>query len=435
MIQTNFLSTAKFSKENILKVNSLIQNAFCLFLLLLMSSCSKSLELSSIHLVDHNNLSQSIQAPERLAIFQKTNFGTPQPYQKIKRIFKRNKKGQVHSILTSYHSNGQMWQRLGCIDSRANGRFEEWNPDGKLKFEATVIGGTSDLSQEAQMTWIFDGQSRAWADSGSLEASIEYEKGLLQGRTIFYHDSQKIWKELQYEKGLLQGKAKIFFESGALLEESNYLRGEKDGPSIRFWRENRVAAKETFSEGKLIDASYFDQKGALIASVKNGNGKRLIFSKNGIHKKENIENGRVQGLVQVYGTNDQIIKEYKIENGVKEGDDFEFDPLSGKKILRLPWKEGLLQGTVQSFYKNGQMESQKEISSNQRNGLSLSWYEDGSLRFIEHYLKDRLQKGQYFQKGEDKPCSLVIDGEGCCTLFDQLGNFSQKIYYENGIPI
>lgn len=399
------------------------------------SCCSKSSQLTSIHLIDQNDLSQTIQSQERLGHFDHVDFYAPQPYKKVKRIFKRNPKGSVASIVTSYHSNGQLWQALEVLDSRACGSYKEYYSSGCRKLQARVSGGNPDLTPQAQKTWVFDGESLAWTEKGLLEASINYEKGLLQGPSTFYHDNQSVWKELYYENGLLNGPYVLFYPGGDTLEKGNFFEGKKHGLTERFWENGKVAAKESFLEGKLLEASYLEKDGQIIAQVSEGNGTRVLFSKNGLFKTETLEHGDVKGLVEIYGNFGKVVRRYFIENGLKQGQDLQFDPISGKKTLSMHWNKGCLQGLVQSFYPNGRVESQKEMGFNQRNGIALSWYEDGSIRFIEHYSKDRLEKGQYFPKGQDRPCSLVINGKGCCTLFDSQGTFLQKIHYENGNPI
>ena len=75
--------------------------------------------LTRVNIVDHSNLSETITSPERLKELAKRNFLDPQPYQKVARVFARNKEGSARSIITSYYDNGQIRQYLECLKSSA----------------------------------------------------------------------------------------------------------------------------------------------------------------------------------------------------------------------------------------------------------------------------------------------------------------------------
>ena len=77
--------------------------------------------LLSIQLLDRNGFSETISTKERLALHAQTDFLIPQPYQKVIRIFGRDRAGKSHSKITTYHSNGFIWQYLESVDGRAHG--------------------------------------------------------------------------------------------------------------------------------------------------------------------------------------------------------------------------------------------------------------------------------------------------------------------------
>ena len=89
---------------------------------------------------------------------------------------------------------------------------------------------------------------------------------------------------------------------------------------------------------------------------------------------------------------------------------------------------------VKTWYEDGAVESQKEMSHNKKQGLSFAWYPDGSLMLMEEYDHDRLMKGSYFKKGDKQVTSQIENGKGVATLFDAGGHFLQKISYESGQP-
>ncbi|MFN0065803.1 MAG: hypothetical protein ACKVOH_06170, partial [Chlamydiales bacterium] len=103
-------------------------------------------KVATISIIDRNGLTETISAKERLNAYEKTDFLTPQPYQKVSRVYGREKNGDVRSQITSYHPNGQIKQYLEAMNNRAKGQYREWYADGQLKIEVQVIGGIADLN-------------------------------------------------------------------------------------------------------------------------------------------------------------------------------------------------------------------------------------------------------------------------------------------------
>ena len=97
-------------------------------------------DLVSIQILDRNGFSETISARERLGIYENIHFNSPQPYQKVVRIYGKASQGNTFSKVTTYHPNGQPWQYLEIENGRAHGQFIEWHPNGQQKIEATVIG-------------------------------------------------------------------------------------------------------------------------------------------------------------------------------------------------------------------------------------------------------------------------------------------------------
>ena len=148
-----------------------------MLILILLTGCGnrqgeEENRLSSIQIVDRNGFKETISAPERLRYYEHTDFFAPQPYEKVMRVYTRNTQGKTPSKMTTYHSNGELWQYLEVVNGRARGYYREWHENGVLRLELTVIEGLGDLSEEAQLSWIFDGPSRAWDSEGHLLAEI-----------------------------------------------------------------------------------------------------------------------------------------------------------------------------------------------------------------------------------------------------------------------
>lgn len=392
-------------------------------------------KITSINIIDRNGLSETVNSKERLEAFQKTDFLAAQPYQKVMRVYGREKNGDIRSCITSYHPNGEIKQYLEATNQRACGSYREWYSNGILKVEAHVIGGMADLNTQAEQSWLFDGVSRAWNEEGKLMAEIRYAKGELEGPSIYYHPNGAVWKHSPHEKGALHGTQKVFLENGALFQVSDYKRGEKEGLSLRYWENGEVTYRENYEEGRLMEAQYFDLNGKLTSKITQGNGERALFGREELHELHTYKNGVQEGEVKVFDSSGHLISLYSVKFGDKHGEEIDYFPSSRQPKLLLTWNEGLLQGPVKTWYENGQLESQREMSGNKKNGLLTAWYRNGSLMFVEEYENDKLLKGEYYRLGERASISQVLNGKGVATLFNPEGSFSRKIYYQEGYPL
>lgn len=396
----------------------------------------RPLGLSSLHIVDHNGVIEAVTGKDRLQQFLNVDFLSQQPYQKVLRIYERDPKGNIRSIITSYFPNGNVKQYLDVINGRANGKYQEWHANGKISVMAQVIGGTPDITSNSEKTWLFDGISYAWNEDGQLVAEIPYSQGVLEGISIHYHDNGWIWKKVPYCKKEIEGVVEIYKCNGELLLQSTYCKGLRHGYSIRYWGVNKIASQEEFCQNSLSSGSYYDQQGCLIAQVQDGTGTRAIFQKEGIQELQTYKDGVVDGEIKVFNNLGVVSSTYKMRNGLKHGEEVTY--FENKKTpqphLSIQWSEGEISGISRSWYPNGMQQSQRELSKNSKNGISTAWYRDGSMMLMEEYEKDKLIRGDYIKKGERIPVSQVRDREGLATIFDEEGNFVQKVHYVNGKP-
>lgn len=398
------------------------------------------LPLSSVHIIDRNGFSETISNKERLNQFQNVNFLSSQPYQKVLRIYARDSKGNIRSVVNTYHENGNPKQFLEILNARASGNYCEWHENGNTSLMAKVIGGMADVTSMAEKTWLFDGPSYAWDEEEHQIAEINYSQGSLEGMTTYFHPNSQIWKRIPYAKNQLEGTAEMFRSNGELLQQISYFQGERHGPSVRYWEGQQLASYEDYCRGKLENGQYFDKQGNLLAEVKHGAGYRAIFGKENIQELQEFIDGSLEGEVKVFNQEGRLKRIYHVKNGIKHGEEVEYydrffaSSAHPQPKLSFYWYEGKIQGMVKTWYSTGVLESQKEMSNNVRNGVLTAWYRDGNLMMIEEYDNDKLMRGDYFKREERVPASQLIEGKGIVTIFDADGHFVQRISYLNGKP-
>jgi antitoxin component YwqK of YwqJK toxin-antitoxin module len=417
--------------------------SFFILIALLGSACSRSKTeeaptLLSINIIDRNGLNETITIKERLEQYEKVDFRCPQSYQKVLRIYKKDYMGNSYSYVTTYYENGQVKQYLEAVNNRAFGLYQEWFENGTLKLEANIIGGIADLTPCAEKSWQYDGCAQAWDENGCIQTEISYNKGLLEGNTIYYHPNGRVWKLIPYHNNQVDGTAEYYLDNGQLLQTIHLCNGILNGSSLRFWNPERIAADEFFNKGLLMNGQYFDSSGMMIAEITEGEGYRATFAKESVYELQEFHDGKPMGEVRVFDENGNVVRLYHIENNLKDGEECEYQISKNfsepKPKLLITWYKGKIQGYVKTWYDNGNIESQREMVNNRRNGMATAWYRDGSLMLIEEYDQDRLVKGEYYKKGDRIPVSEIMQSNGIATIFDAEGRFIRKISYYNGKP-
>lgn len=409
-------------------------------LLLLAAGCTSSRmqveSLSLIQIQDRNGVTETVSNTDRLTIYEAVNFLDSQPYKKVLRVYKGE--GKNHSKITSYHPNGMIHQYLEAEEMRAHGAYREWFPNGQLKIHTTVIHGTADLSLGSQQDWLFDGLSEVWDEQGHLAAQIFYEKGALQGTSLYFYPTGALEKKVPFVKNDLEGTLTEFFPDGEIKAQTHYKKGQKEGPSLGFFSDGSRAWVEDYTEGLLKSGTYYNPKGELVSEVEHGGGFQALFEESQALTLTEFRVGKPDGMIQKLTPQGNLQKTFHIKNGKKQGEEVEYYPLSPlekKKPapkLSIQWNENAIHGAVKTWYDNGQLQSQREYSRNQKMGPSLAWYREGSLMFVEEYEENRLVHGQYYKLNKSTPISLVTHGSGIATLYDETGTLLRKISYLKG---
>lgn len=403
---------------------------FFLFVALLFSNCSVKTEkeLVCIQLLDRNGVVETISFDERLKSYENRNFLSSQPYKKVVRVFSKNKFGHSSSIITSYHPNGLIWQYLEVVDGRAYGLFKEWYDNGKLKIEAQVIGGEGDLSLSAQNSWLFEGNSLYFGSNGNLKTIFQYKNGLLEGLTTQYYENGVIKKIIPFSHGKKEGEEKRFSPKGEFLAKTSYKQDLKNGESVVYWKDEKLKSLEEYENGKLSLGKYFNTKKKMAAMVENGTGIKATFHKRKINKLIEFKNGMPEGKVKEK-KDGKLTRVYFQKNAMPHGEELLFYPDGKTPKLSITWKEGKIHGIVKSWYDNGQLESQREMAGNKKNGSFFGWNRDGSMMFSEEYDDDLLKKGNYYKLGQI--VSTITNGSGIAAFYDEKGILIKRIKYKN----
>jgi antitoxin component YwqK of YwqJK toxin-antitoxin module len=418
-----------------------------LFLLFLVfTSCNhhdqgREYPLVAIQIEDRNGLTETVSTPERLQAYERLDYVSSQPYKKVRRVFRKGGKSQ--SKITSYHPNGMICQYLEAEEMRAHGVYREWHPNGQLKIDAQVIGGTADLTSSAQQDWLFDHVNQVWDEKGQLLAKLSYDRGVLEGTSFYFYPSGTLEKELPFKDNILEGEAIEYHPNGQIKFKTRFEKGVKHGLSLGFFSSGIPSWTEEYNEGLLLKGSYYTAQGDLISEVEDGRGRQAHYTEDALTLLIEIRRGSPEGIVKKLTPKGELQGSYFIKNGKKQGEEIEYflkDTSDEKEKelkpkLTLYWDQDTVHGVVKTWYDNGRLQSQRDYCHNQKHGTSLAWYKNGSLMLLEDYEEGKLIKGTYYKKNQKEPISTVINGNGTAYIYDEEGVFLRKITYAKSKPV
>jgi len=406
---------------------------------MLLSGCAgryqSTTDLQTIVLQDRNGFSETVSAPERLQRLEKQNFDANQPYAKVIRVFERDPDGALRSVITTYHPNGQLYQRLEAKDGRAHGAYQEYFPNGQQRISAFVQGGTADLAEEAMTSWQFDRDSLVWRETGSLEAILPYQNGVMHGQERYFYPGGQLQHVRHYVEGKLHGRSIELNREGGLLAEENYVSGQPDGSWRRWWPSGAAQAEELWERGKLLSGAYWSSAGEGLFGVDEGYGMRPQFRDSLLWRTCQVSAGAISGELREFDANGRLVRCWSEMCGIKQGEETLFDPATGRPKLIMSWADDRLSGPVKTFYPSGATESHRNLSENKLHGQSIAWYPNGQIMLIEQYDQDKLMRGEYYSLGCQHPISAVIDGVGTVSLFGADGAPERSFKVIHGEPI
>jgi antitoxin component YwqK of YwqJK toxin-antitoxin module len=392
----------------------------------------------AIQIQDRNGFTETISTSERLENYGHVDFLATQPFKKVLRVYKQN--GKNHSIITTYHPNGSISQYLEAKEMRASGSYKEWFPNGQMKIDAFVIGGTADITQGAQRDWLFDDICRVWDEDGHLLAKIPYDKGVMEGTCQYFYPSGAVQRQIPYFKNMEEGDLLEFFANGAIKSRTRYEKGVRKGKSLGFFENNAKAWEEEYADGLLMKGMYYTPKGEPLVEVEDGRGLQAHFNGDHLAILMEIRQGAAEGIVKKFTPKDELQTVYFTKCGRKHGEEINYylpqeKDQEPKPKLSIQYEQGSIHGIVKTWYRNGQLQSQKEYSRNQKLGPACAWYKNGVLMFVEEYEEGgRLQKAAYYKKNQKEPVSTIMNGNGVAYLYDEEGVFLKKITYVKGKP-
>ena len=130
--------------------------------------------------------------------------------------------------------------------------------NGMLEMAATRLNGVN------------DGKVYMFTDEGYKFAELNYDKGSLEGESLYYSEGHLVRIE-NYKNNNLDGVFKVFDKDGRIVEEGNYLENKKNG-IWNLYHNNKLVLSENYADSVVTifkEKEYYNDPKRLIPSFKS----------------------------------------------------------------------------------------------------------------------------------------------------------------------
>lgn len=133
---------------------------------------------------------------------------------------------------------------------------KDYYPNGKVKSEGYY---TTDRQ--------LNGEFVSYYPNGNLSEKGYYKDGVPNGNITVYYENGKVMCESYAKNGNLSGNVRCHYPNGHLKFESYTENGFTPETRAKYYHENgKIAIDSIYSQGKIISANCYDEKGNLLTS-------------------------------------------------------------------------------------------------------------------------------------------------------------------------
>ena len=166
------------------------------------------------------------------------------------------------TIIEEHDENGILIAAYEIRNNQKHGRYTAFHPNGSNFEKATYINGE------------IHGIRLLYRETGELQTTETYERGIMQGMFEDYHLNGKIALTGMYVDNAMDGVWKKYNEKGEILEEVTFKNNEENGPFKEYHNNGSLAAEGAYLNGDNEHGllKIYNEQGQLIKEMDCDNG-------------------------------------------------------------------------------------------------------------------------------------------------------------------
>ncbi|MEO9501811.1 MAG: hypothetical protein ABJN73_00025 [Nonlabens ulvanivorans] len=310
--------------------------------------------------------------------------------------------------------------------------YRSYYLDGLVNGKALMLEETGKLNEDFKKsgTWTY---YHNVANAKLVERTGDYVDGKMIGTWTYYHPNGQVFTKINYTSGEQKNGNIISYDAdGAVLSNETYEYGKKEGPqmiteqksrynikTINIYKDNKKQGMESIiiipddGEEFLVKSSHYE----------NGflKGTQLLYNDKGVVIEKSIFPGDSKYPTEVF----QYTEAGVITNYVKASNNFEDRSessyyASGKLYKTINIQDNKIMNVAVMQATDGTALDAGTLSNG--NGILQEYNDEGEIVLKKNIKNGINLKATYYSKGQ-------ITEE---TFFDEYGDASSKVAYENG---
>ena len=334
---------------------------------------------------------------------------------------------KADGLATAYYYAGNVRSVTNYKQGKKDGAEKDYYSNGALLSETFYVNGQ------------LSGADRGYYKSGQLKSTEQYVGDKAEGPYKSYHENGVLASEGQLSKDKNTGEWKFYYPSGKIKDKHSFVNDEEEGPHAEYFENGRVSYACTAKKGKIDgEANYFYEDGKPLEKYiyQNGIIKSAKFIDTLGHET-NITTARDSGVELSAHSMNGFRRSHGFfdAKGELSGPDTLFYP-SGKIEEINTYKDGELNGSSISWYRNGVKKSEVNMTDGKEDGYLTTWYPNGKLE-AEGWMKNGEYHGEwlfYDEPGRLTGKSNYLDGDldGYKETYNPDGRITTEEKYHRG---
>jgi len=251
----------------------------------------------------------------------------------------------------------------------------------------------------------------------------------LTGNVLTRNKDNKITHIQIYEMGVLTSDQK-YDENSNIISIESYSDGKKHGKWEKY-KKGILIRKENYEfgvrqgEGKIF---YPTGKLKMVFNFTNGeiNGDSISYYENGnISGKTPFKSGSIDGYNYSYYDNNQLRRKTYLKNNEVIDQTVDIFNYDGKVVSQIIYKNGKRNGLFISYDDDGTLKFKQNLIDDKKNGITIHYHKNGQVFSETNYVDDKeegIETG-YYENGNLWSRKTYVNGE-------EKGPVEE--YYENG---
>ncbi len=306
------------------------------------------------------------------------------------------KNGEPDGPMTLFYPTGEREAVVNVVNERKHGVQVEYHRDGKLRAEVTYHFG------------VMDGPATYYDEQGAKAATVRYVQGVPTDVETRYYPSGKVKMTVPLVNGERHGTAVLYAPDGLKQSEIPFVHGRVEGFDRRFNILGRMATAVKYHDDLPAGAvltfwpSNYLESERLYADVDKLNGKEIRYYDAGPNDVTPVDANpdapaRAARMMEVpivgdlkhgdavsWDRNGLKLTQVHFENDKRHGTESRFYPPENGvtvKQAEYKWANDQLVGMGQTWWKNGNRQSEFPMENGKGSGVETRWDVNGKLHF------------------------------------------------------